>query len=65
MLLIVLGVFLFLLSGMGRRGRLVGQDANGVLRKSLPQVTQYSILMSVIYAYLLMDQGGVYKGTVG
>ena len=48
----------------GGNHRLWGWDENVVLRNSLPQVTQGSIVMGGTYSYVLVDQGGVCQGTV-
>ena len=47
-----------LLDIMGRIHGLGVQDENGVLRKVLLHVTRVSIVISVTYTYVMMNQGG-------
>ena len=63
--IIIPGIF-FLLLFLRMRiiNGIVGWDENYVLIKELLKVTRGSIVISTICDYVLMDQGGVYQGTV-
>ena len=41
---------------------IVGWDANDVIIKTSLKFTQYSIVISAICDYMLIDKGGIYHG---